>query len=139
MRQLPVMHSPPTQAPHKVNLNAPQKAILVNIVKSVCGVAVVQRFKELCRYNIRTVAMPEAEREALREEQRQQQKVSPAPAAEAEAAAAPAEVKEGGEEAPAAATPEEPAQAEGCAEEVQQEAKAEEQAAAEEVEVEAAA
>ena len=101
------------QAPHKVNLNAPQKTILVNLVKGTCGVAVVQRFRcaapsrrwpcaslswrgfnstvcrpcwarsnltvvsqiqkircipthpcrELFRYNIRTLAQPEEERE----------------------------------------------------------------------------
>ncbi|PSC72640.1 THUMP domain-containing family [Micractinium conductrix] len=50
-------------APHKVNLNAPQKTILVNLVKGTCGVAVVQRFRELFRYNIRTLAQPEEERE----------------------------------------------------------------------------
>lgn len=53
-----------------MNLGAPQKAILVNVVKAQCGVAVVERFKELCRFNVRTLALPEEEREAQREAQR---------------------------------------------------------------------
>ena len=36
-----------------MNLGAPQKTVLVNIVKATLGVAVVQQFKELCRFNIR--------------------------------------------------------------------------------------
>lgn len=38
---------PPWQAPHKVNLGSPQKTILVSITRATCGVAVVDRFKEL--------------------------------------------------------------------------------------------
>lgn len=87
-------------APHKVNLGAPHKAILVNVVKGVCGVAVVERFKELCRYNIRTLALPEEEREAQREAQRQQSKAEAAPAA---AAAPPVEEGQAAEAADAAA------------------------------------
>ncbi|KAL4852951.1 THUMP domain-containing protein 1 [Chlorella vulgaris] len=68
-------------APHKVNLGAPQKTILVNLVKAVCGVAVVDRFKELCRYNVRTLALSEEEREAQRQEQRTQTKQQQAAAA----------------------------------------------------------
>lgn len=42
----------------------------MNVVKAQCGVAVVERFKELCRFNVRTLALPEEEREAQREAQR---------------------------------------------------------------------
>lgn len=70
---LPPCPAPPTshpQKPHKVNLGSPQKTILVNILKGTCGVSVVDRFKELCRYNIRTLVMPEEEREAQKAAQR---------------------------------------------------------------------
>lgn len=49
-----------------MNLTAPHKTILVNIVKGACGVAVARGFRELCRYNIRTLALSEEEREAQR-------------------------------------------------------------------------
>lgn len=39
-----------------MNLGAPQKTILVNVVKATLGVAVVEQFKELCRFNIRRCA-----------------------------------------------------------------------------------
>lgn len=45
--QLPCRLPPPGQAPHKVNLGSPQKTILVSVLKSTCGVAVVDRFREL--------------------------------------------------------------------------------------------
>ncbi|KAI7843797.1 hypothetical protein COHA_002695 [Chlorella ohadii] len=72
--------------PHSVNLGAPQKTVLVNVLKSTLGVAVVEQFKELCRFNIRSVAMSDEEREV----QRQQQGTAPAApgAAEAKAKAA---------------------------------------------------
>ncbi|PRW56090.1 THUMP domain-containing 1-like protein [Chlorella sorokiniana] len=74
------------QKPHSVNLGAPQKTVLVNVVKSTLGVAVVDQFKELCRFNIRSLAMSDEEREV----QRQQQGSAPAApgAAEAKAKAA---------------------------------------------------
>jgi len=46
------------QKPHSVNLGAPQKTVLVNVLKSTLGVAVVEQFKELCRFNIRRWAGP---------------------------------------------------------------------------------
>ncbi|KAL4426982.1 hypothetical protein ABPG77_009543 [Micractinium sp. CCAP 211/92] len=75
-------------APHKVNLGAPQKTILVSITKATCGVAVVDRFKELFRYNIATLSLPEEEREAQREAQRAQSKEQQKVQAEQKAAAA---------------------------------------------------
>lgn len=44
------------QPPHKVNLSKPAKTIMVNIVKGTCGVAVVDDFKDLARYNLRALA-----------------------------------------------------------------------------------
>ena len=44
------------QPPHKVNLTNPTKTIMVNIVKSTCGVSVVDNFRELGRYNLRALA-----------------------------------------------------------------------------------
>lgn len=75
-------------APHKVNLGSPQKTILVSITRATCGVAVVDRFKELFRYNLTTLALPEEEREAQREAQRAQSKEQQKAQAEQEAAAA---------------------------------------------------
>ncbi|KAL4457950.1 hypothetical protein ABPG75_012815 [Micractinium tetrahymenae] len=109
-------------APHKVNLGAPQKTILVSILKSTCGVAVVDRFRELFRYNIATLALPEEEREAQREAQRAQQKAQQEAQAEQKAAEAPGqeqEKQEGqqqGEAAAAAAAEQQEEQQEGAAE-----------------------
>lgn len=88
------------KAPHKVNLGSPQKTILINIVKGTCGVAVVEQYKELWRYNIRTLAMPAEEREAQAQEQRDAEKarqarlLAEAEAAQPAAAAAPQEQQE---------------------------------------------
>ncbi|KAL5565811.1 hypothetical protein UlMin_028975 [Ulmus minor] len=40
-------------APHKVDLNNPDKSIVVEIVKTVCLIGVVEKFKELAKYNLR--------------------------------------------------------------------------------------
>jgi tRNA acetyltransferase TAN1 len=42
--------------PHKVNLNTPQKSILVNILKNTCGIAVVEDYKGLSKFNIKALA-----------------------------------------------------------------------------------
>jgi tRNA acetyltransferase TAN1 len=42
--------------PHKVNLNKPQKTILVNILKNTCGISVVNDYRDLGRFNIRALA-----------------------------------------------------------------------------------
>ena len=60
----PCSSARPAQAPHKVNLTAPRKTILVNIVKSTAGVSVVEGFRELLRFNIRSLAMSDEERAA---------------------------------------------------------------------------
>ncbi|XP_031476925.1 uncharacterized protein LOC116248326 [Nymphaea colorata] len=39
--------------PHKVDLSNPDKTIVVQIVKTVCLIGVVQRYKELAKYNLR--------------------------------------------------------------------------------------
>lgn len=50
--------------PHKVNLSSPQKTILVNLLKNACGVAVVEEYKQLSKFNIRVLTTPpEDERE----------------------------------------------------------------------------
>jgi hypothetical protein len=43
-------------APHKVNLSKPQRTIVVNVLKNTCGLAVVDDYKELCKFNIRVLA-----------------------------------------------------------------------------------
>lgn len=40
-------------APHKVDLTNPDKTILVQIAKTVCSIGVVEKYKELAKYNIR--------------------------------------------------------------------------------------
>eukprot|EP00878_Enallax_costatus_P012720 GHUV01013284.1.p1 GENE.GHUV01013284.1~~GHUV01013284.1.p1 ORF type:complete len:251 (+),score=109.78 GHUV01013284.1:275-1027(+) len=44
------------QPPHKVNLNAPQKTIVVQLVRNVCAVGVVDGYKDLLRMNLRKLA-----------------------------------------------------------------------------------
>ncbi|CAL1391050.1 unnamed protein product [Linum trigynum] len=39
--------------PHKVDLSNPNKTIIVEIVKTVCLIGVVEKYKELSKYNIR--------------------------------------------------------------------------------------
>ncbi|XAR60342.1 hypothetical protein NMG60_11033669 [Bertholletia excelsa] len=43
-------------APHKVDLNNPDKNIVVQIVKTVCLMGVVEKYKELAKYNLRQLA-----------------------------------------------------------------------------------
>ncbi|KAF8115955.1 hypothetical protein N665_0025s0390 [Sinapis alba] len=40
-------------APHKVDLNNPEMSIVVEIVKTVCLIGVVETYKELAKYNLR--------------------------------------------------------------------------------------
>ena len=42
--------------PHKVNLSNPSKTILVNVIKNTCGVSVVENYKKLHKFNIRSLA-----------------------------------------------------------------------------------
>lgn len=44
------------QPPHKVNLSAPQKTIVVQLVRNACAVGVVDGYKELARLNLRKLA-----------------------------------------------------------------------------------
>ncbi|XP_022930547.1 THUMP domain-containing protein 1 homolog [Cucurbita moschata] len=39
--------------PHKVDLNNPEKTIVVEIVKTICLIGVVEKYKELSKYNLR--------------------------------------------------------------------------------------
>ncbi|XP_028091665.1 vacuolar protein sorting-associated protein 13-like protein isoform X3 [Camellia sinensis] len=43
-------------APHKVDLNNPDKNIVVQIVKTVCLMGVVEKYKELAKYNLRQLS-----------------------------------------------------------------------------------
>ncbi|KAK3205211.1 hypothetical protein Dsin_019257 [Dipteronia sinensis] len=45
-------------APHKVDLSNPDKTIVVEIVKTVCMIGVVERYKELAKYNLRQLTSP---------------------------------------------------------------------------------
>ncbi|BBH02283.1 THUMP domain-containing protein [Prunus dulcis] len=44
--------------PHKVDLNNPDKTIVVEIVKTICLIGVVDKYKELAKYNLRQLTSP---------------------------------------------------------------------------------
>ncbi|XP_030458454.1 uncharacterized protein LOC115679054 isoform X1 [Syzygium oleosum] len=44
--------------PHKVDLNNPDKSIVVQIVKTICLIGVVEKYKELAKYNLRQLTSP---------------------------------------------------------------------------------
>ncbi|ERN05116.1 hypothetical protein AMTRI_Chr01g109010 [Amborella trichopoda] len=44
--------------PHKVDLNNPDKTIVVQIVKTICLVGVVEKYKEWSKYNLRQLSSP---------------------------------------------------------------------------------
>ncbi|PIA53671.1 hypothetical protein AQUCO_00900329v1 [Aquilegia coerulea] len=46
--------------PHKVDLNNPDKSIIVQIAKTVCSIGVVEKYKELSKYNLRQLTSPKA-------------------------------------------------------------------------------
>lgn len=76
----------PPQPPHKVNLTAPKKVILVTVLKSTCAAAVVEEFKELQKFNIR--ALTETPEEEEGEEGKEGAEAAAAPALAEEAARA---------------------------------------------------
>lgn len=47
-------------APHKVDLNNPDKNIVVQIVKTVCLIGVIKKYKELAKFNVRQLTAPKA-------------------------------------------------------------------------------
>ncbi|GAB2226769.1 hypothetical protein Droror1_Dr00008559 [Drosera rotundifolia] len=44
--------------PHKVDLKDPEKTIVVQIVKTICLIGVVEKYKELAKYNLRQLTSP---------------------------------------------------------------------------------
>lgn len=44
--------------PHKVDLSNPDKTIIVQVAKTICMVGVVERYKELSKFNIRQLTSP---------------------------------------------------------------------------------
>ncbi|KAG9459185.1 hypothetical protein H6P81_003693 [Aristolochia fimbriata] len=40
-------------APHKVNLSSPDKTIIVQIAKTICMVGIIEKYKELAKFNLR--------------------------------------------------------------------------------------
>lgn len=44
--------------PHKVDLKNPDKTIIVQIARTICIVGVVERYKELAKYNLRQLTTP---------------------------------------------------------------------------------
>ncbi|KAL1830507.1 hypothetical protein ACET3Z_000158 [Daucus carota] len=45
--------------PHKVDLKSPDKNIVVQIARTVCLIGVVEKYKELAKYNLRQLTSPE--------------------------------------------------------------------------------
>ncbi|KAG0530285.1 hypothetical protein BDA96_05G172900 [Sorghum bicolor] len=48
--------------PHKVDLSNPDKTIVVQIAKTICMIGVVERYKELSKFNLRQLTSPESEK-----------------------------------------------------------------------------
>lgn len=48
------------QPPYKVDLNHPEKTVLVNVVKGTCGASVVRGYRELQKYNLLGCASKDA-------------------------------------------------------------------------------
>ncbi|KAK4762824.1 hypothetical protein SAY86_008592 [Trapa natans] len=46
--------------PHKVDLSNPDKSIVVQIVKTVCLIGVVEKYKELSKFNLRQLTSPKS-------------------------------------------------------------------------------
>lgn len=69
------------QPPHKVNLNAPQKTIVVQLVRNACAVGIVDGYKELARLNLRKLA--DAEDESVQQQSKAAAATAAAPAAAA--------------------------------------------------------
>lgn len=45
--------------PHKVDLKNPDKTIIVQIAKTICMIGVVEKYKELSKYNLRQLTSPQ--------------------------------------------------------------------------------
>ncbi|KDD75582.1 hypothetical protein H632_c607p0 [Helicosporidium sp. ATCC 50920] len=54
--------------PHKVDLTTPQVTVLVNVLKGTAGLALVPRYKELKKFNLRLLAAPEEGQEKEKED-----------------------------------------------------------------------
>ncbi|PAN51438.1 hypothetical protein PAHAL_9G594500 [Panicum hallii] len=48
--------------PHKVDLKNPDKTIIVQIAKTICMIGVVERYKELSKFNLRQLTSSESEK-----------------------------------------------------------------------------
>eukprot|EP00889_Picochlorum_renovo_P000385 jgi/Picre1/27415/NNA_000382.t1 len=46
--------------PYKVDLNNPDKTVLVNVIKGTCGAAVVQKYRALSKFNLRELTLSSA-------------------------------------------------------------------------------
>jgi hypothetical protein len=79
------------QPPHKVNLSAQRKTIIVNVVKGTCGVAVVEEWRELGKFNIVTLTTPPEEQGKAGGEAAAAEAEQPAAVAEGSGEGEPAE------------------------------------------------
>ena len=106
------------QPPYKVNLDRPDKTVLVQLLKSSAAVSVVGNYWQLQKFNIRELCMSDEERaakEAVKEADRQRQQAKAAAKAAASGPASDAAVAAVGQ-GQAAASGEDPAQAEPASE-----------------------
>lgn len=53
----------------RVNLKTPQKTILVQLVRTVCCISVLDSYKELARFNVRKLAEDELEQQVDQKQQ----------------------------------------------------------------------
>jgi hypothetical protein len=87
----------------RVNLKTPQKTILVQLVRTVCCISVLESYKELARFNVRKLAEDELEQQVEQKQQADVKQEAPAAAAAAQEDAKQEEKQEGDAAAAAAA------------------------------------
>jgi tRNA acetyltransferase TAN1 len=94
----------------RVNLKTPQKTILVQLVRTVCCISVLDSYKELARFNVRKLAENELEQQ-VEQKQQAEVKLEPPAAAAAQEAVKQEEKQDGNAAAAAAAEAEVKAEA----------------------------
>lgn len=75
--------------PHTVDLTAPEKTILVSCIKSVCLLAVVDKYMRYMKYNVNSLSMTDEDRAAMVKSSQDSQRPPKSATAPAAAAAPP--------------------------------------------------
>lgn len=93
MEQLDLTGRRVMQPPHKVNLDNPDKTIIVQLIKSCCAMSVVGQYKQLAKFNLRELSQKDEEgaNSADKDKSRDAKKDQTHQPPEAADAAAPAE------------------------------------------------